>query len=67
MIITIANTPDYYYDEIAVYLLITKLKSILKATLELTDDKTAQSAYNTTVKYLKSNDYSMTHPIKFYI
>lgn len=62
MIITIANTPDYYYDEIAVYLLITKLKSILKATLELTDDKTAQCAYNTTVKYLKSNDYSMTHP-----
>lgn len=62
MIITIANTPDYYYDEIAVYLLITRLKSILKATLELTDDKTAQCAYNTTVKYLKSNDYSMTHP-----
>ncbi len=62
IIITIANTPDYYYDETAVYLLLTKLKSILKATLELTDDKTAQYTYNTTIKYLKSNDYSTTHP-----
>lgn len=62
IIITLANTPDYYYDETAVYLLVTKLKSILKASLELTDDQTAQFAYNTTIKYLRSNDYSMTHP-----